>query len=228
MVLEFYSVTTRQQVLIIFHRNLYYERKIFPSVDWFFLRNLPTSEWTYSCFFLKILKCSYGFVECAFDNSDENFSLKIRWKCETNYKHIVFLKKKYFSPKCFSGHVECSFNNPVKDFSAKSEKFSPTVEKIYKVKIFFHFFLLKRSYGQVQCTYEKPAKNFSSKFEYFSLDARKNSWIYCFFQNIFFCGKTFLRTCRMQFWQLCLKLLAQSPNNIRKFLCFKKRLEMFM
>ena len=113
--------TPKADVFIIFRRNLNYERKIFPSVSWFFSGIWQFEVNTFT--FLKVSKRFYGLVECTFDNPDKNFLLKVEnffaQNSKKNYKIIIFLKKKYFSPKFFYGHVECSFDNTAEHFYYK-------------------------------------------------------------------------------------------------------------
>ena len=110
-------------------------------------------------FLKKVPKCSYGLVECIFDNpvdfcrKHENLSLLVR-------KKINFPQKIIF-PKCFCGHVECSFNNPVENFLPKVRKFFTRSPK--KIIDFPKNSKPKYSSGHVECSFNYPAEKFSLK-----------------------------------------------------------------
>ena len=65
-------------------------------------------------------KCSPEHVECSFDSTAENFSLRVRKKI------LNFLSE------CFSGHVECSLDNPAENFSPSLK----TLKIIWKIPKF--------------------------------------------------------------------------------------------
>ena len=97
--------------------------------------------------------------------------------------------------------------------------------------VIFHKFLisfLKCFSVHVECSFDHPPGNFSLKIGKSFAQCRKIIMNLVFFSEINFCSKMFPSAHRMQFWQLRRKLLAQSPNNILKFWCFKKRLKNFL
>ena len=73
-------------------------------------------------------KCSYGHVDCSFDNPAEFYWQKRR-KCsapDAKLKKKVFLKEKWVSSESSAGDVECSFENPAEIFLTKEQKiFAP-------------------------------------------------------------------------------------------------------
>ena len=66
----------RHERIIIFV-IIYYERKIIPSVGWFFFPESANLEWTCSRFY-KIPKYSHGLKKCIFENFEQIFLLNVR------------------------------------------------------------------------------------------------------------------------------------------------------
>ena len=77
----------------------------------------------FTFFFLKKkTKCSFGLIECSFDNRARKFLLKARIFSDIIPKKILLMFfKNLFFPKCSRGHVESTFDNPVEN--SKSDIF---------------------------------------------------------------------------------------------------------
>ena len=66
--------------------------------------------------------CSYGQVECNFDNRLKNIldeGQEMFTYCPKKIQNFIFLKTELFSPTCSSAHVECNFDNSWKSFDSR-------------------------------------------------------------------------------------------------------------
>ena len=97
--------------------------KLFDNGPLFF-SSLSEKEEKVITFFSNLFSsnCSYGQVECNFDNRYRNI-LEEGWEmftyCPKSIQNFVFLKTKIFSPTCSSAHVECDFDNRLKIFGSR-------------------------------------------------------------------------------------------------------------
>ena len=151
-------------MLIIFRRNINYERKIFSSEGWFFSPESASSEWTCSRF-LEAPKCSY-----ARRMQFRQPCSKIFVQSAKKFIKFSFFQKFFFVAKCSSGHVECTFDNYAKNCWLK-------------VQIWFQSFDVSKkcwkcSSGHVECTFDNYAKNCWLKVQIWfqSFDISKKCW----------------------------------------------------
>ena len=105
---------------LLFWRSLL---KLFDDGPLFF-SSLSENEEKMIIFFSNLFSpnCSYGQVECKFDNRYKNVLHEGREMftyCPNNLQNFVFLKTKIFSPTCSSAHVECNFDNRRKIFGSR-------------------------------------------------------------------------------------------------------------
>ena len=89
-----------------------------------FFSSLSENEEKIIIFFSNLISsnCSYGQVECNFDNRYKNILHEGREMftyCPKNRRNFIFLKTKLFSPTCSSAHVECNFDNSWKSFGSR-------------------------------------------------------------------------------------------------------------
>ena len=87
--------------------------------------------------------CSYGQVECNFDNRYKNV-LEEGWETFTHCPKLIrisnFFKTIKFSPTCSSAHVKCNFDNSWKSFGSRPKKFVQLPNMIEEVHYFWKFF----------------------------------------------------------------------------------------
>ena len=106
--------------LIIFRRKLNYNRKIFPSVGWFFSPDIANSEWT--CSFFKNPGMLLWTRRIHLWQSRRKISAEspefFRSKCKKIETFVTVLNLWFSSKNCFlSVQVQCSSDNPAENFS---------------------------------------------------------------------------------------------------------------
>ena len=143
---------------------------------------------------------------------------------------------KNFSPKFSSGHVEYSYENSAKKFffeiwkfsSLKSEKKPWTYNLFCRSKFKKTMTFFKISFPQYvppthrECSFNNPQIFFAGSPKIVSSNFKKNSCVTTFQKKV--SPKMFFWTRRTQFWQLCQKHFAQSPEKIQKFQFFPTNL----
>ena len=130
--LSFSFFMFQPDVFNIFRQCLKHGRKIIRTNSAFFYP--MSAKFVHVCEnFLKTLKCSFGFIECKFNNPPENFSLKVRkYSWETNLKKIL---------KMFLWSRRMQFWQPCRKISAERPKIVIKLLFFQKETIFFKFFL---------------------------------------------------------------------------------------
>ena len=89
-------------------------------------------------------KCSFGHVECSFDNPAEIFSTDSR-KIQAQFPKMKenFFQKIYLSSKCSSGHIKCNFDKYAENFPSNFQKTfaqcPKMIKKFFSKKIIFIF-----------------------------------------------------------------------------------------
>ena len=137
----------------------------------------------------------------------------IFWLQFKSDKTVNFFPNIKFFSKCSFVHVECSFDNRAWSFHTKLRKFDARIlKKKWKFMCYsrdFFFFL-----GRIICgrgmQFWPPCRTFAKTPNIFWLKFKSDKTVNFFLQHQFFLD-LFLRTCRMQFWQPCLKLPHQTP-----------------
>ena len=105
---------------LLFWRSLL---KMFDDGPIFFqltVRKRRESHNLYSTLFSS--NCSYGQVDCNFDNRYKNIldeGREMFTYCPKSIRNFIFPKTKIFSPTCSLAHLECNFDNSWKSFSSR-------------------------------------------------------------------------------------------------------------
>ena len=143
-----------------------------------FFSSLSGNEWKFLIFYFEFLssKCSFGQVECIFDNPDKNIlreGREIFTHCPKMIRNSNFFKTKSFSPTRSSAHVECIFDNSWKSFGNRPKKLVQLPKMIEKEQFFRKFFpksvLIDR---WNECILTNPVKNLPQKAEKLTLTVR--------------------------------------------------------
>ena len=126
---------------LLFWRSLL---KIFDDGPIFF-NSLSENEEKNIIFFSNLIcsNCSYGQVECKFDNRYKNV-LEEGWETFTHCPKLIrisnFFKTIKFSPTCSSAHLKCNFDKGWKSFGSRPKKFVQLPKMIEEVQFFWKFF----------------------------------------------------------------------------------------
>ena len=126
---------------LLFRRSLL---KMFNDGPIFF-NSLSENEEKNIIFFSNLVSstCSFGQVECNFDNRYKNILRERRelfTPCPKTIPNSKFFKTLNFSPTCSSAHVECNFDNSWKNFGSRPKNFVQLPKTIEEAQFFGKFF----------------------------------------------------------------------------------------